>query len=114
MPFRHAYKRRLLARSRARLGRLLFGGLSRDEAPSNERRVARSREILINPQGSELAKQQAEVAKQAAQVYVFQRTANYDIPGQNRPLDPEYVRETKANYKEIWQRARESLSPPRR
>ncbi len=50
-----------------------------------------------------------EVATQAAHVYAFQRTANYDIPGWNRPLDPEYVRETKANYKEIWQKARESM-----
>jgi cyclohexanone monooxygenase len=49
-----------------------------------------------------------EVAKQAAQVYVFQRTANYDCPGQNGPLDPAYVREVKDNYKEIWQTARGS------
>lgn len=49
-----------------------------------------------------------EVAKQAAQVYVFQRTANYDLAGQNRPLDPAYVREVKANYKEIWETARAS------
>ena len=50
-----------------------------------------------------------EVAPRAAHVYAFQRTANYDIPGWNRPLDPEYVRETKTNYKEIWQKARESM-----
>src|SRR5450631_1432194 len=37
-------------------GTALFWGLSRDEAPSNERRVARSREILISPQGSGLAR----------------------------------------------------------
>ena len=49
-----------------------------------------------------------EVAKQAAQVYVFQRTANYDLAGQNRPLDPAYVREVKAHYKEIWETARAS------
>ena len=47
---------RLLARSRARLGRLLFWGLSRDEAPSNERRVARSRETFVSPQTSGLAR----------------------------------------------------------
>ena len=49
-----------------------------------------------------------EVAKQAAQVYVFQRTANYDLAGQNRPLDPDYVREVKANYRAIWETARAS------
>jgi cyclohexanone monooxygenase len=49
-----------------------------------------------------------EVAKQAAHVYVFQRTPNYDLPGGNRPLDAEYVQEVKADYKDIWQTARES------
>ncbi len=49
-----------------------------------------------------------EVAKQADQLYVFQRTANYDLAGQNHPLDPAYVREVKANYKEIWDTARAS------
>jgi cyclohexanone monooxygenase len=49
-----------------------------------------------------------EVANEAAQVYVFQRTANYDLAGQNRPLDPADVREVRANYKDIWQNARES------
>ena len=49
-----------------------------------------------------------EVATQAAQVYVFQRTANYDLAGQNRPLDPAYVREVKAHYREIWETARAS------
>ncbi len=49
-----------------------------------------------------------EVAKQAAHVYVFQRTPNYDIPGGNRPLDQGYLSEIKAGYKDIWQKARES------
>ena len=49
-----------------------------------------------------------EIAKEAAHVYVLQRTPNYDIAGGNGPLDPEYVQRTKANYKEIWQRTRET------
>ncbi len=49
-----------------------------------------------------------EVAKQARHVYVFQRTPNYNVPGRNGPLSPDYVRELKANYKEIWDRARNS------
>ncbi|HXG42631.1 MAG TPA: NAD(P)/FAD-dependent oxidoreductase [Dehalococcoidia bacterium] len=49
-----------------------------------------------------------EVAQQAQHVYVFQRTPNYNIPGRNRPLDPDYVRELKANYKQIWDKARQS------
>jgi cation diffusion facilitator CzcD-associated flavoprotein CzcO len=49
-----------------------------------------------------------EIAEQAAHVYVLQRTPNYDIAGGNGPLTEEYVRETKANYKEIWQTTRET------
>nr|PZN72165.1 MAG: cyclohexanone monooxygenase [Bacillota bacterium] len=51
-----------------------------------------------------------EVAKEAAHVYVFQRTPNYAIPGRNRPLDPEFVREVKEKYDEIWEAARRSLA----
>ena len=49
-----------------------------------------------------------EIAKQAAHVWVFQRTPNYDIPGRNRPLEPSYAAEVKAGYKDLWQKARES------
>jgi cation diffusion facilitator CzcD-associated flavoprotein CzcO/acetyl esterase/lipase len=49
-----------------------------------------------------------EIAKQAAQVWVFQRTPNYDIPGRNGPLAPDYVAQVKAEYKDLWQKARES------
>lgn len=49
-----------------------------------------------------------EVAKQAAHVYVYQRTPNYDIPGRNHPLDAEYVQAVRSSYKELWQKARES------
>jgi cation diffusion facilitator CzcD-associated flavoprotein CzcO len=49
-----------------------------------------------------------EVVKQAAHVWVFQRTPNYDIPGRNRPLAGGYAAEVKAAYKNLWQKARES------
>src|SRR6201991_3412114 len=32
-----------------------------------------------------------EIAKQASQLYVFQRTPNYDIPARNAPLEADYV-----------------------
>ena len=38
------------------------------------------------------------VAKQAGELVVFQRTANYTIPLQNRPMDPAYQQDWKANY----------------
>ena len=49
-----------------------------------------------------------EIAKQAAHVWVFQRTPNYDMPGRNRPLAPDYAAQVKAAYKDLWQKARES------
>jgi cyclohexanone monooxygenase len=48
------------------------------------------------------------IAKQAAHVYVFQRTPNYSMPAHNAPLDPEYEREVKATYPEFRRQARES------
>jgi cation diffusion facilitator CzcD-associated flavoprotein CzcO len=48
------------------------------------------------------------IAEQAAHLTVFQRTPNYTMPAKNAPLDPEYVRELKANYPAHRQEARES------
>jgi cation diffusion facilitator CzcD-associated flavoprotein CzcO len=48
------------------------------------------------------------IAKQAAQLYVFQRTPNYSMPAQNAPLDPEYERSVKASYADFRRQARES------
>jgi cyclohexanone monooxygenase len=47
-----------------------------------------------------------EIAKQAAHVYVFQRTPNYDIPGRNKPLQADYAARVKADYPGLWQKAR--------
>src|SRR5690606_11685101 len=40
------------------------------------------------------------IAQPAEHLYVFQRTPIYSIPARNRPLDPEFVAEVKANYAE--------------
>ena len=50
------------------------------------------------------------IAKQAKHVTVFQRTANYTVPAHNAPLDPDYVREVKANYPAMRKRAKST--PP--
>ena len=47
-----------------------------------------------------------EIAKQAAHVYVFQRTPNYDIPGRNSPLRADYAAGVKADYPDLWHKAR--------
>ena len=48
------------------------------------------------------------IAKQAAHLYVFQRTPNYSMPAHNAPLDPDYERRVKADYAEFRRQARES------
>ena len=46
------------------------------------------------------------IAKEAEHLTVFQRTAQYAIPAWNGPLDPDYENEIKANYDELWEKAR--------
>jgi cyclohexanone monooxygenase len=48
------------------------------------------------------------IARQAAHLYVFQRTPNFSVPAQNGPLDPEEERRIKANYAEFRRQARAS------
>jgi cyclohexanone monooxygenase len=48
------------------------------------------------------------IARQAAHLFVFQRTPNFSIPAQNAPLDPEFERRIKADYAEFRRQARES------
>jgi cyclohexanone monooxygenase len=46
------------------------------------------------------------IAAQAGHLTVFQRTANYSIPARNGPLDPAFIRDVKANYGAIRDKAR--------
>jgi cation diffusion facilitator CzcD-associated flavoprotein CzcO len=48
------------------------------------------------------------VARQAAQLTVFQRTPNFSIPARNAATDPERVRSVKRDYSEIRAKARQS------
>ena len=47
-----------------------------------------------------------EIAKQAAALTVFQRTANYATPIGNGAMDPEFERHVKANYPQLRTRSR--------
>lgn len=47
-----------------------------------------------------------QLAKQAEELFVFQRTAHYAIPARNRPLDPEYVADLKGRFEEYREIAR--------
>jgi cyclohexanone monooxygenase len=44
------------------------------------------------------------IAKQASELVVFQRTANYSVPAYNAALDPKYEAEVKADYKGFRER----------
>jgi cyclohexanone monooxygenase len=48
------------------------------------------------------------IAKEAAHLFVFQRTPNFSVPAHNAPLDPDYERSVKADYAEFRRLARES------
>jgi len=50
-----------------------------------------------------------EIAQQAKQLTVFQRTANYCVPARNGKVDPEVVKARKADYDNIVKRTRESF-----
>ncbi|WP_077211635.1 flavin-containing monooxygenase [Bacillus dakarensis] len=48
------------------------------------------------------------IAEEAEHLTVFQRTPQYSIPARNEALDPEYVKQIRANYSEIRKKMRES------
>ena len=49
------------------------------------------------------------IAKEARELYVFQRTATYSVPAHNAPLDPAYEAKVKSDYAGF--RARNALMP---
>ena len=49
------------------------------------------------------------IARQAAHLYVFQRTPNYTIPAHNGPLDPAYQAAVKADYPGLRARAKQTI-----
>ncbi|WP_223587950.1 flavin-containing monooxygenase [Neobacillus bataviensis] len=48
------------------------------------------------------------IADEAGELTVFQRTPQYSAPARNHPYDPEYIRQSKENFKEIKKQMRES------
>lgn len=62
--------------------------------------------VAVIGTGSSAMQSAPEIAKQANDLTVFQRTANFSIPAHNRPQDPEYVAYVKANYPEIRAKAK--------
>ena len=67
------------------------------------------RNVGVVGTGSSAVQAIPEIARQAARLTVFQRTASYVIPANNRPLDPGEQREIKARYPELRAAARKTF-----
>ena len=90
-----------------------FPGIETFEGPSyhtgawpHEGADLAGKRVAVIGTGATAVQAVPEIAKQAAHVYVFQRTPNYDIPGRNKPLQADYAARVKANYPDLWQKAR--------
>ena len=66
--------------------------------------------VLVVGTGSSAVQLIPILAEQAAELVVLQRTANFIMPAQNRPADPEQTAEWKATYPERRRRARASYA----
>ncbi len=64
------------------------------------------RRVGVIGTGSSAIQSIPHIAAQAAELTVFQRTANFSIPAQNRPVDPQEVARVKADYADYRRRAR--------
>ncbi len=79
----------------------------------------RGKRVGIVGTGSTAIQALPQIAGQAEQVYVFQRTPNYSMPAQNRPLPPEELREVVRGYPGRRRAAQQSdagvpVPPPQR
>src|SRR6201991_766221 len=66
------------------------------------------RRVAVIGTGSSGVQSIPVIAQQAAELTVFQRTANYVLPARNAPLSPQAQQEQKANYRTLRRLARES------
>jgi cyclohexanone monooxygenase len=70
----------------------------------------RGRRVGVIGTGSSGIQVITAIAGEAAELFVFQRTAGFTIPSRNAPLSPAVEREVKADYASLRKRARESAS----
>ena len=70
----------------------------------------RDKTVAIIGTGSSAIQSIPVITEQARHVTVFQRTANYVVPAQNRPLDPVEVAKIKADYPSLRAKAKATYS----
>src|SRR5215471_10143379 len=68
----------------------------------------RGQRVAVIGTGSSAIQSIPLIARQAAHLFVFQRTPNFSVPAHNAALDPAYEQAVKANYAEFRRQARES------
>ena len=73
--------------------------------PRNETIDFTGKRVAIIGTGSSGMQMTPVIAKQAAHLTVFQRTANFSVPASNAPVSDEEDRQVKANYRERRERA---------
>jgi len=66
--------------------------------------------IAVIGTGSSAVQSIPIVARQAQQLYVFQRTPNYAVPAHNAPLDPDHLKRVKADYPALRTRAKQTMT----
>ncbi|MEP1207769.1 MAG: NAD(P)/FAD-dependent oxidoreductase [Rhizobiaceae bacterium] len=66
--------------------------------------------VAVIGTGSSAIQSIPQIAKQAADLTVFQRTPNYAVPAKNRPLGTREREEIKSNYEDLRRRQSASLS----
>ncbi|MEP1261301.1 MAG: NAD(P)/FAD-dependent oxidoreductase [Rhizobiaceae bacterium] len=66
----------------------------------------RGKRVAVIGTGSSGIQSIPRIAEVAEHMTVFQRTPNYSIPAQNRPLEPDEVADIKANYAQLRARAK--------
>jgi|SRR5262245_2873832 len=66
--------------------------------------------VAIIGTGSSAVQSIPIIARQAEHLYVFQRTPNYAVPAHNAPLDPGYLKQVKADYPALRQRAKQTMT----
>ncbi len=68
----------------------------------------KGRRVAVIGTGSSAIQSIPVIARDAAQLFVFQRTPNYAVPANNAPLEPAYQQAIKADYPALRARARKT------
>jgi cyclohexanone monooxygenase len=66
--------------------------------------------VAIIGTGSSAVQSIPIIARQAKQLYIFQRTPNYAVPAHNRPLDADDLKQVKADYPAMRKRAKQTMT----